>query len=142
MVPAAAMFLMMTLVSCSTKPEPFVLGKDACADCRMTIMDPKFGGEIITQKGRIYKFDDAHCLASFIKAGHVKESEIKKTVFIDYEHPSDFLDASGLFFLVSPELKSPMNSHAAAYSSRTAAEQKAAAVGGNIVDWNTLYKSL
>ncbi|MFL5807903.1 MAG: hypothetical protein ACJ749_00200, partial [Flavisolibacter sp.] len=61
-IPAAAAILVLALNSCSTKPQPFAYGKDVCDDCSMTIMDPKFGGEIITKKGKVFKFDDAHCL--------------------------------------------------------------------------------
>src|SRR5574337_2109298 len=60
-VPAAAALLLILFTSCNTNPEPFAYGRDICDDCKMPIMDAKFGGEIINKKGRIYKFDDAHC---------------------------------------------------------------------------------
>ena len=37
--------------SCSSKPEPFRYGQDICHSCKMGIVDPKFGGELITAKG-------------------------------------------------------------------------------------------
>ena len=49
------------------KPEPIAYGKDSCSECKMTIIDPKFGGEIISKKGKIFKFDDTHCLAKFME---------------------------------------------------------------------------
>ena len=33
----------------------------------MKISDGKFGAELITSKGRIYKFDDMHCMISYHK---------------------------------------------------------------------------
>jgi copper chaperone NosL len=64
------------LTGCTHKPEKFVLGKDECAECKMTIMDPRFGGEIVTKKGKIYKFDDAHCVAVFLERRGVELSSI------------------------------------------------------------------
>jgi len=40
------------LTSCTPKPEKIAFGKDNCAECKMPIMDPKFGGEIVTKKGK------------------------------------------------------------------------------------------
>jgi copper chaperone NosL len=137
---AAALVLFVS--SCTTKPEAFALGKDMCDDCKMTIMNPKFGGEIITKKGRTYKFDDAHCVVNFIKAGNVKEADIAQTVFINYQQENTFLDAKTAQFVVSEQLKSPMNSNAAAFASKQAAEQTAKETAGTVKSWNDLYQYL
>ena len=130
------------LSSCSTGPEKIAYGKDACDDCRMTIMDPKFGGEVITKKGKVYKFDDAHCLAHFMRSGTVKDDQVAQTVFMDYESDGNFLKTPSLFFVVSPQLKSPMGSNAAAFSSQQAADKKASEVSGKTMDWQALATSL
>lgn len=141
-VAASAFGLMLFITSCNTKPEPFAYGKDICDDCKMTIMDPKFGGEVITKKGKIYKFDDSHCMTHFLKAGTVKESDIAQTVFIDYENQKNFLDVKAASFVVSPQLKSPMNGNAAAFSSQKIAGEKAPSVSGTIKTWEDLKASL
>ena len=128
--------------SCNTKPEPFVIGKDVCDDCKMTIMDGKFGGEIITKKGKIYKFDDAHCAAHFLKTSSVKTADIANTVFIDYENKGTFLDVKSLYFVVSPNLKSPMNSNAAAFTNKAIADKIAAQNSGEVKSWDALLKTL
>ena len=128
--------------SCNTKPEPFVIGKDVCDDCKMTIMDAKFGGEIITKKGKIYKFDDAHCAAHFLKTSSVKTADIANTVFIDYENKGTFLDVKSLYFVVSPNLKSPMNSNAAAFTNKAIADKIAAQNSGEVKSWDALLKTL
>ena len=137
----ASAFLLL-LTACSVEPEKIVLGKDACSDCKMTIMDPKFGGEIITKKGKVYKFDDVHCVAAYLKKGNLRETDIAQKVFLDYETNNNFLKTPSLFFVVSPQLKSPMNSNAAAFASQQAAEKKAAEVSGTTMDWQTLYNTL
>ena len=137
-----AVLLLLFLSSCTTKPEAFKLGKDVCDDCKMTIMDAKFGGEIITKKGRAYKFDDAHCLANFIKGGTVKEADIEQAVFSNYEQENTFLDSKAAQFVISDQLKSPMNSNAAAFANKTNAEQKAKETAGTVKNWDELFKSL
>lgn len=141
-VTAASVIVLAALASCNTKPQPFAYGKDVCDDCKMTIMDPKFGGEIITKKGKIYKFDDSHCMVHFIKNGSVKESDIAQTVFIDYSNDKNFIDVKSGFFVASPQLKSPMNGNAACFSSKAIAEQKAKGSNGILKSWNEVYQSL
>jgi copper chaperone NosL len=140
--PVIAAVLLFLFSSCNTKPQPFAYGKDICDDCKMTIMDPRFGGEIITKKGKIYKFDDAHCLVNFLKEGTVKETDIAQTVFIDYENDKNFPDVKSSYFVVSDQLKSPMNSNAAAFSSKEKADAKAKQTNGTIKDWQQLRQSL
>jgi len=141
-VPAVAIAVVLLLTSCNSGPQPFAYGKDLCDDCRMTIMDPKFGGEIITKKGRVYKFDDAHCLVNFIKEGNAKETDIAQTVFVDYENNRNFLDVRSAYFVVSDQLKSPMNSNAAAFSSTNKAKEKASAISGTVKNWEELKAGL
>jgi len=141
----ALVALALFVASCSTEPEPFAYGKDVCDDCKMTIVEPGFGAQIITKKGRVFKFDDAHCAAQFLKAGKVKEEEISKTVFVNYADGKTFLDANSLFFAVSPKFKSPMNSNAAAFESQQAAEQKILELkekDAEVKDWKTLRSVL
>ncbi len=139
-VPAAAALLVLLFTSCNTKPQAFAYGKDICDDCKMTIIDPKFGGEIITKKGKIYKFDDVHCLVHFMKQGTVKEADIAETVFINYENAKNFLDVKSAYFVVSDQFKSPMNGNAASFSSKEIAEQKAQQTNGAIKNWDQLYQ--
>lgn len=140
-IPAAAAIVVLLFSSCNTKPQPFAYGKDICDECKMTIMDPKFGGEITTKKGKIYKFDDGHCLVSFIKKGNVKEAEIAQTVFIDYGNEKNFVDVKSAYFVASDELKSPMNGNIAAFPSKETAEQKASQTNGTVKNWDQVLQS-
>lgn len=140
-IPALGMLIVL-LSSCNAQPTVFNIGKDNCDDCKMTIMDAKFGGEIITKKGRIYKFDDAHCLANFIKSNTIKKEEIAQTVFINFEKPNTFLPAGTAVFVVSPQLKSPMNSNAAAFENEKAAQKTAQETNGKTENWTELSASL
>lgn len=141
-VPSVAAMFVLLLTSCTTKPQPLAYGKDNCDDCKMTIMDSKSGGEVITKKGKVYKFDDAQCLVNFIKKGTVKQPDIAQTLFIDYENDKKFLDVTSSYFVVSNQFKTPMNGNAVSFSSKEMAEQKAKQINGKVVMWNDLMKVL
>lgn len=133
--------LMMT--GCSPKPEKIVFGKDNCAECKMTIMDAKFGGEIVTKKGKVFKFDDAHCVAAFLKRRGVEMGSIHQTLFVDYNNQHEFVKVNAAEFVVSSRLKSPMGGNAAAFKNRNEAEKKAAEINGSkVTNWATLYNIL
>ena len=139
-VPAVAATMLIFLSSCSVKPQPINYGKDNCSDCSMTIMDPKFAGEIITKKGKVYKFDDTHCLVHFLKQINVKEADIAQTVFVDYDNEKNFLNVKSAYFVESDQLKSPMNGNAVAFSSNEIAKEKAKQLNGKVVAWNDLMR--
>ena len=132
------------IASCGNKkPEPIAYGKDSCAECKMTIMDPKFGGEIITKKGKIYKFDDTHCIARFLEKETVSMGSIHKTLFANYNKEGDWLNVENAEFVVSSQFKSPMGGNAAAFATRAEAEKKAAELpGAKTTSWATLYNIL
>jgi copper chaperone NosL len=140
-VAAAAAGMLIFLSSCEVTPKPIAYGKDLCDDCRMTIMDPKFGAEILTKKGRVYKFDDARCIAHFIKTGQIKEKDIKQVVFIDYNDQKNFMEANKAVFVVSASLQSPMNSNAAAVASTQVASNIVSEKGGKITTWENLLNN-
>ena len=135
---ATALIPLVLLTSCSTQPETFKYGTDNCHSCKMTIIDPKFGCEVITGKGKVYKFDDVICVSLFLKTGEVAEKDIKQTVVINFEKENNFLDVNKTFFVLSPEVRSPMNSNAAAFASREAAEKFNAGKTSTIINWKEL----
>jgi copper chaperone NosL len=142
---AAAMVSIACLLlsGCTPKAEAFVIGKDACAECKMTIMDPKFGGEIVTKKGKVFKFDDAHCIAQFMERRGVEMKDIYQTLFVNYNGDHGFIDVKNAEFVVSSSFKSPMGSNAAAFASVAEANKKSSEIeGSKTTNWATLYNIL
>ena len=136
----SALFLIIFLTSCSYKPESFTIGKDDCYVCKMGVADLKFGGEIISKKGKIFKFDDVGCMISYLKSESMKENEIAQKLVMNYNHPNEFLDAGTAWYLASPDVRSPMKSNVSAYSDKAEAEKIKEGKTGNIVTWTELYK--
>jgi copper chaperone NosL len=138
------MILPLVIISCGRKkPEPIAYGKDSCSECKMTIIDPKFGGEIITKKGKIFKFDDTHCIAKFMERRAVEMGSIHKTYFANYNKSGEWLEVEKAEFVVSSQFKSPMAGNAAAFASKAEADKKSAELAGSkTTNWATLYNIL
>ena len=139
-VPVA--FITFLLLGCNPKAEKINLGKDQCAECKMTIVDPKFGAEILTKKGKAYKFDDTHCIAAFLERRSVELNNIYHVFFVDYNGNNELVDVDSAEFVVSSRLKSPMGG-AAAFRNLAEAKKKSAEIeGSRITNWATLYNIL
>jgi copper chaperone NosL len=134
--------LTVLLVSCSAQPEPFKYGTDVCHTCKMGIVDIKFGNELITKKGKVYKFDDVGCAVRFLKSGTIEQKDIEKVVVINYEKKDDFLDVNKASFAVSEVIKSPMNFNTAAFISQEAATKFLSDKTGRTLNWNEIYSRI
>jgi copper chaperone NosL len=139
---SALVLLTIFLTSCSAQPEPFKYGTDVCTTCKMGIADIKFGNEIITKKGKIYKFDDIGCTVRFLRSGIVEQKDIDQTVVINYEKKDDFLNVNKAVFVISEEIKSPMNFNTAAFTDKERATEFLKGKTGKLVDWNELYNKI
>ena len=47
-----------TLSSCNIQPQPINYGEDACHFCKMNIIDKQHAAQIVTSKGKAFKFDE------------------------------------------------------------------------------------
>ena len=124
--------LLSLILACSAEPEPIVYGTDACHTCKMTLMDKKFGAEIVTQKGKVYKFDDVNCMLSFYNDPENNAEQFKHKLVVDFSQPEKLIAASDAFFLKSDEIKSPMASEIAAFESKDSMEKLKE-------EWNGIY---
>jgi copper chaperone NosL len=141
-LPVPVIFSLILLISCNTKPEPFETGKDVCRFCKMGITDTRFGGEVITKKGKIHKFDDLHCMISFLKGGGEAEKDISRKVTITFEKPNEFTDVTSATFVISPDLKSPMGSSAAGFATKDAAANYTEGKQTETANWQQLYEKV
>ena len=136
---AAISFYALFLSGCGAKPQPFEAGKDACEFCKMGITDIRFGGEILTKKGKVMKFDDLHCMAAYLHTGILSEMDIAQKLSINYTLPNTFLPTDKAIFVKSDALKSPMGSNTAAFP-----DDSTAATFSNTskTNWEGFYHSI
>lgn len=130
--------LLLGMLSCNSGPQPIKLGTDACDFCKMSIADRNFGAEIITNKGKVYKFDDTHCLATFRKK-NIDSNIIKHVYFVNFLDPHNFIDADHVFLLESSELHSPMGGNTAAFEKKDDLKMTQQKVQGNEITLQELY---
>jgi copper chaperone NosL len=130
--------LIILTTSCNSLPQPLQLGKDQCYSCKMTISDPRFGAEIVTNKSKVFKFDDTHCMLGFKKSGSLEATKIKAIYITNFNTPHQLMPAERTFLLQSDQLRSPMNGNVAAFEKQgdlTAAQQT---FPGKIISWSEL----
>jgi len=81
----------------------------------MTLMDKKFGAELVTRKGKFYKFDDIKCFIDFYQSGSEPTDNFVRKLVVDYSSPGKLIEATDAFYLKSSEIRSPMNGQMAAF---------------------------
>ncbi|HLT71046.1 MAG TPA: nitrous oxide reductase accessory protein NosL [Cyclobacteriaceae bacterium] len=128
----------MALQACSVGPEPLRYGEDACHSCRMTLMDKKFGAEVVSVKGKVFKFDDMNCMVNFLNSGTLTERDIAYKLVVDYTVPEKLITADNAFFLKSDEIRSPMASRVAAFEQKADMDRYKQSWDGIYLTWGEL----
>jgi copper chaperone NosL len=108
----------------------------------MTIMDKRFASEIITAKGKIFKFDATECMAGFLRENQdIANNDQSIFLVSDFDHPGQFVDARKSWFLNDNSLSSPMGANLAAFSSQGSAKAMAKDNSAKVFTWTTLLES-
>ena len=138
--PAIIILLLSSVLftSCNSSPTPIALGKDNCSYCKMPFSDARFGAELITSKGKIYKFDDAHCLFSFMNESENKNKKNGRIYFVDFSGKHEFVPAANAIFLKSDALRTPMAGNVAAFQSKDSLQLAIQKFPGTTLEWNEL----
>ncbi len=134
------MILISLLISCNSEIEPINFGKDSCHFCKMTIMDPKFGAEMITSKGKIYKFDDVNCMINHLHKTGTPHSEFRGFYILDWLNPATLIDATKAQYIYSDGLKTPMASYLAATLRTSDADSLQSLWKGSRMTWNEILQ--
>lgn len=112
-------------------------GEDMCSDCGMIINDPRFAAAYAAQQGagayQTFIFDD---IGDMIH--HMQQNPTLTGAgwwVHDYDS-EEWIDAAGAFYVVSDQIKTPMNHGIAAFGSEDAAKGLAAGVEGQVLAWD------
>lgn len=121
---------------CSPEPQPIDFGNDGCDWCKMIITDQQYGAEIVTTKGKIYKFDAVECLVNFTEKGNLlSEEEIHSALVIGWDTPKEFVPADEAHYMYAENLPSPMGAFLTAYTSEEEAKKAISKYQGELMDW-------
>jgi copper chaperone NosL len=126
------------LASCSADPRPIVYGQDGCHHCKMTLMDSKFGAELVTEKGKVFIFDDVNCMLQYMDSEDGKSQMYKHVLVTDYLNQGVLLDANLAFYLKSEEFKTPMASNIVAFPDYDLLKEYKNKSGGVYLAWGEL----
>ena len=126
------------LFNCSAKPKQIEYGIDNCAFCDMTIMDDKFSAELVTEKGKVYKFDAIECMLRY----QYRNTEQNHSIYLiaDYSNPGELVDATTSTFLISNQIPSPMGAYLSGYKTNSDAQATLNSNGGSIYNWEQIDK--
>jgi copper chaperone NosL len=106
----------------------------------MTISDPRFAAQLVTRTGKVYRFDDPGCLAEFLASHEVPPGAVHSIWTNDSAHPERVLRAEQSVFVVSDQIRSPMNGGMAAFGSATEAAAFQSSVAGRLEGWADALK--
>ena len=81
---------------------PTFIGSEACAECQMTVSDPRFACQLQTTDGRVLNFDDPGCLFRFLSD---EDPPVHAVYFRSYE-TDEWLARGQVAFQEGPQ--SPM----------------------------------
>lgn len=130
----------LVLSSCNKNAQPIDYGKDACHYCQMTIVDKIHGAELITDKGKLYKFDAAECLVRY--KNELENTEGYQFLTNFFEQPTEFIHLDEAKFLISENFPSPMGAYLTAFKTEVSANQLKGEKGGELYTWPELDKHL
>jgi copper chaperone NosL len=132
--------LLLLFFSCNVGPEPINYGSDGCHYCKMTIVDKVHAAEIVTKKGKVYKFDATECMINFMD--EFETSEIELYLSNNYTKPEELIDATKATFLISENIPSPMGAFLSAFKNKADAEKFQSQKGGDLYTWDELLSAL
>ncbi|MCU0423828.1 MAG: nitrous oxide reductase accessory protein NosL [Bacteroidia bacterium] len=125
------------LVSCNQQgPVPIKLHNDACNFCKMTIAEGRFAAELITDKGKVFKFDDLSCMIRFLNEN--KNQVYTQKYINDYTKNNILIDAESALFIYSPNVRSPMRGDVASFAMQEDADKHSKMWNAPILKWNQL----
>ncbi len=121
---------------CSTAPEPINYGQDGCHYCKMTIVDKIYGAEMVTDKGKVFKFDAIECMINYSK--ELNFTDDFQFLANHFEEPEKLKSVEGLSFLISKNLPSPMGANLTAFANPETAKKIQQEKEGQLYNWKEL----
>ena len=123
-------------LACSNSPDPINYGEDNCDYCRMSIVDKQHAAQLVTDKGKNYKYDAIECMINDLKKWDKPPVEIY--LVADYANPGVLTDARPASYLISKNIPSPMGEFLSAFADESKRNATFESSGGEKYNWNQL----
>lgn len=134
------LFLLFSIIcfSCRSGPDKIYIDLDMCSHCEMKISDTRFAAQIITSKGKVFKFDDYACLIEFQnESKNTGDTELYVAL---YTQGGEWINVVDAYFAYGEEIRSPMRGNAAAFRTESEAGELARKISGEVLRWQELVK--
>jgi copper chaperone NosL len=129
------------VLACSKTPEPINYGTDMCQYCKMTIVTRTHAAQMVTQKGKQYKFDAIECMIRFL--GTKQDLILNSTLLVtNYDSPGNMTNAKNAGYVVCQDITSPMGANLTGFTSIELAKTKINSSSAEYYDWNGIFKKL
>ena len=128
--------VLLLLTSCSTQPEPINYGTDACHFCKMTIVTKTHSAQVVSTKGKQFKYDAIECMVNDLNSDN--QAEMSVILVANYLNAGEMIPAEKATYLVSENIPSPMGGNLSATMNKEDAEKLKTENGGELFDWNAL----
>ena len=139
-VAGGALLVLLFFISCNRKPSPINYGHDACHFCKMTIVDKQHAAQIVTEKGKNYKYDAIECMVNDLNNWDRPAAD--QILVADYANPGVLFDARKAGYLISPKITSPMGASLSAFSDESIRDETHQSSGGDKLTWGQVLKHL
>lgn len=135
-----SVFVLIFLSACAVEPVPINYGQDACEFCKMNIVDQQHAAELLTKKGKAYKYDAVECMLNYLNRNDLASDEMAFLLVCNYSQPGELIAAKDAIFIISEAIPSPMGAFLSALDNPDSAEQIIEVKGGEVVSWEELKK--
>jgi len=127
------------LSACTTNDSPIAINynTDACDNCKMTIVDNKFGCEFKTEKGKAFKFDDLSCMISYLEEGN-NNAQAAKYFYVNDFLSRELVNIDNVTIIKSENISSPMGGSMASFSNADSAKVYTNYYEAELISWNNL----
>ncbi len=133
-------FSLLITFACNIGPEPINYGSDACYYCKMNIVDRQHASEIVTKKGKVFKYDAIECMLN--DSENNSSEKVALYLVADYKTPGSLIDATKATFLISPGIPSPMNGYLSAFKEKSHALKIQKEKTGDIFNWEEIKRKV
>ena len=132
------LILLVPLGSCEIELAKINYGKDSCQFCSMNIVDARHAAQLVTDKGKQFKYDAIECMVLDLK--RKEDVSIGLLAVGDYSNPGELIDAFQATFLISEEIPSPMGANLSAFVHKDSAEKLIDQHGGKLYSWKEIVE--
>ncbi len=133
-------FIVLIIAACSKQPEPINYAEDECEFCKMIVMDKRYGAELVTDKGKIFKFDSIECLIGYLQNKNLTKENYSSVWVGNYANPGNLIEAENALYLKNEEMRSPMGLNVLAVENQDQLNKIINQFGGKQLKWNDLLE--